>query len=193
MKRLIIKVLFLSFICMCFCSCGGDTGGIYTTSVSFSDGTEDDVIGFDAIQDICKAATPTTPADYETFTDVVANITLTVGEGMPGVTINSYSLEYDPLTSVAADNSTATPPSFPSLTGETGNGSNNIHVDSDSSAEFSITCFSTSQKTAFVNNWPGTYTARYTVRIVLHCTDDSGYDRDIEIRRTVYISNYDNC
>lgn len=35
--------------------------------------------------------------------------------------------------------------------------------------------------------------ARYTFRIILHCRQDTGENVNIEIRRTVYLGNYDNC
>lgn len=193
MKRTLFSVVLLSVFCLCFYGCGGDTGGIYTTDVTFSDAGNDDVLSLDVTRDICTPATATAPADLEDFTDVYANITITVAEELPGITINSYSIEYLPLTSVDELSNPVTPPDLEPLIDQTGSGSNNLHIDTNSSHTFSIECFSTSQKDEFSSLRGATYTARYTIRIVLHCTDDSGYDRNLEIRRTVYLDDYDNC
>lgn len=203
MKLTLIRVIILSVISLCFFGCGGDTGGLYTAGVTFSDGPNDEALGFDLYMDICTPAVGATPPKYEEFTDVVANITLAVEEGMPGITVNNYSINYIGQSSVNSFGNLIQPPDLDSLTGQTGNGNNNLHVDTSSSMTFSIECFSTTQKQEFIDLAgidytavpvdPDEYTARYTIRIVLHCTDDSGYDRDIEIRRTVYFDNYRNC
>lgn len=194
MKRTLFSVVLLSVFCLWFCGCGGDTGGVYTTDVTFSDAKNDDVLSFDITRDICTPAAPPTPAVLEDFTDVLANITLTVGENMPGITINSYSIEYLPLTSVDELSNPVTPPDLEPLIDQAGSGSNNLHIETNSSVTFSIECLSISQKDEFsFLRGAATYSARYTIRIILHCTDDSGYNRNIEIRRTVYLDDYDNC
>lgn len=194
MKRTSLSIMLLSVICLCLYGCGGDTRGVYTTDVSFLDADNDDVLGFDVFMDICTAATATEPAEMETYTDVIANITLSVGDGMPGITVNSYSVNYIPLTSVDSGSNPVTPPSLEPLTDNAASGSYNTHIETNSTESFPIECFTVSQKAEYRNLMgAATYTSRYTVRIVLHCTDDSGYDRDIEIRRTILLANYDNC
>lgn len=241
MKRTMISVIMLSVICVSFYGCGGDTGGFYTTQVSFTDGIEN-TIAIDVIANTCGTYKEGEKPKDEKFYDVIANITLTVAKDMPGLTIRGYSTSYIPLMSatgevagVPASGGMMMPPALQPLTDQ---GANNIHIASNSSYTFTILCFSKDQKQEYrdIIEWtigeieyvtpgndgpdglpdtdddvdpvilyegdwfiPGTSpyaglgVSRYTFRIVLHCTDDSGADRDIEILKTVYLGEYNNC
>lgn len=241
MKRTMISVIILSVLCVSLYGCGGDTGGFYTTQVSFTDGKENSV-AIDVIADTCGTYKDGEKPKDEKFYDVYANITVTVAEGMPGLTIRGYSTSYIPLmspTGVVTGNPASggmkMPPALQPLTDQ---GANNIHIASNSSSTFTVLCFSSDQKEEYSdiigwtegvdeyvtpgNDGPdglpdteddvdpiilyediwgipggspyaGLEVSRYTFRIVLHCTDDSGADRDIEILKTVYLGHYNNC
>lgn len=182
MKRTWISFIILSVFCLWISGCGDDiSGGLYDTSVSFSDNGEEGSLTFDVNQRICKAGTigpPPTDPVIEDFTDVFAEITIDVEEGMPGVTVNSYSIDYEPIDMVW---------SIDSIEGLT-----HYYIGSSTSGSFTITCMSIEQKLA-IDALITTANLRCSIFITLHCTDDNGYNRDIEIQRTVYIGRYDNC
>ena len=70
----------------------------------------------------------------------------------------------------------------------------NFYVPSGGSASFTITCLSTDSKAEFVNNWPFPIAeARYNIRITLHFDTTEDLSETLELERTVYLSNYDNC
>jgi hypothetical protein len=242
MKRTIISLILLLVFCLWLSGCGGDTGGFYTAEVSFTDG-EDNTLTIDVIKDICGTYKQTESPKEEDFYDVFANITVSVAENMPGLTVRGYSTSYIPLmsatgvvTGIPASGGLMMPPALQPLNQQ---GANNIHIDSNSASTFTILCFSKDQKQEYSNiiGWtsseiqytttpasngpdgiPGTAddvaavtlyelvwgipntspyaglgVSRYTFRIVLHCTDDSGADRDIEILKSVYLGWYDRC
>lgn len=210
MKRTWISFIILSVFCLWINGCGDDiSGGLYDTSVSFSDNGEEGSLTFDVDQRICKAGTagpPPTDPVIEDFTDVFANITIDVEEGMPGITVNSYTISYQPMETVDLLGSTVTPPPIASLDGDL-QGSTHYYIGTGSTGTFPITCMSIQQKNNFnyqtsldsngdgVVDPPYTYTSNFrcTIIIILHCTDDNGYNRDLEIRRTIYLGSYDNC
>ncbi|MFA6010894.1 MAG: hypothetical protein WC799_12990 [Desulfobacteraceae bacterium] len=234
MKLTWIKLIILSFLYFWINGCGGDTGGTYTAQVNFTDADEE-IMTLDLVQDVCGTYKAGEQPKYELFTDTLANITITVAEGMPGLTIRGYSISYIPLQSATGLGNMVAPPTTNALTNQ---GNNNIHIPTNSSSTFTITCFSTDQKEELVSllGWTwrevayiklgdpdpdgdpltddaeddeitydiiwssaaagiysGLEVCRYTIRIILHCEDDSGYDRDIEVSRTLYLGNYDNC
>lgn len=227
MKRTWISFIILSVFCLWISGCGDDiSGGLYDTSVSFSDNGEEGSLTFDVDQRICKAGTagppPTAPV-IEDFTDVFANITIDVEEGMPGITVNSYTISYQPMETVDLLGSTVTPPPIASLDGDL-QGSTHYYIGTGSTGTFPITCMSIQQKNNFnyqtsldiydingnltpdsepdgfpdgdgIVDPPYTYISNFrcTIIITLHCTDDNGYNRDLEIRRTIYLGSYDNC
>lgn len=169
--------------------------------MTFSDGSSEDSLAIDIYQDICTAATATSDAVMEDYTPTLANITVLVEDGMPGLTLNSYSIAYDPELSPDGSGASVMPPTLQNLTDV---GSNNIHCPTGSSTEFSITCVSFDTKEEYASQdlvWDAVNSvwvwdiasARYTIRITLHFKDDSGASRDIVVKRTVYFYNVDNC
>jgi hypothetical protein len=198
----ITKSILLLIVVGALSACGGnDLGNFYTASMTLSDGTSDDTVGIDINQNICTAATATTPATYEDFYPSLAHITVTVEDGMPGLTLNSYTIDYQEELSPDSTGNSVMPPSLQDLTDA---GSNTVHCPTGSSTSFTITCISLDTKEEYAAQergvcnaleactW-GILSARYTMRITLHFTDDSGADRDIEVRRTVYFYDVDNC
>jgi hypothetical protein len=200
-----------------------EVGGRYTTSVVFTD-ADDETMTIDVARDECddNATLSGGLDDLEVYTDVLADITITVAADAPGITITGYTLEYLGELSEDGTHTLVMPPTLNNLPDR---GSNNLFIDSAASRTFTITCFSTDQKEDYRDliGWtfyttpidedgngsfdylfpywaiaPGTIyedleTSRYTIRITLHCTDEYGVDRDIEIRRTIYLGSYDNC
>lgn len=235
MKLTWIKLIIISVLCLWISSCGGDTGGLYNVQVSFTDADEDGVMTLDLAQDACGTYELGERPEYETFTDTFANVTIGIAKGMPGLTIKGYSISYIPLQSSTGLGNMVSPPTTNALTSQ---GSNNIHISTNSTSTFTLTCFSVDQKEDLVRllgwTWDeisfvtpgdpdpdgdpltddaepdtikyamiwnpaaagiyrGLEICRYTIQIILHCADDSGVDRDIEVSRTLYLGNYDNC
>ena len=189
------KIIFTLFVigCLWLSGCGSDHyGGDYTTDVVFDDsaGAGDETMTLDMWQNPdCDGDATTT--DPEEFYDAVAIISVSVADFAPGLTINGYTIEYLPELSADGTGAMVMPPTLNSLTDQ---GSYNIYLASNSENTFTITCFSIMQKWEFDTlNTAGLGVARYTIRIILMCTDDNGEGHNLEVRRTVYFGYYDNC
>jgi hypothetical protein len=211
----ITKALLLLIITGVLASCGGnDLGNFYSASVSFKDMDTKDILTIDIAQDQCDYVAAGTAHKIEDFYDATAEITVAVADGMPGLTINNYRIDYIPVGSEDGTHNVVTPPALNSITGQ----GLNLHIDTASTTTFTIPCFSTDQKEEYRSliGWsqitvvagatsqdvwyipagaayPNLEVALYTFRITLHCTDDSGSDRDIVVMSTLYLGDYDNC
>ena len=196
MQKIAVKFMLVVFLLggFVFPGCGEDNyNGDYTTLVSFSDAEQDDVMTLDMHQ-IADCNSDGVFDDPETFTDVFANITVTVDENFPGLTVRGYTIEYYPELSGDDPATQVLPPALASLTDQ---GSYNIYLPSGSTSTFTITCFSYDQKEDYFTQvqaaYPTLIVSRYTIRIILLCRDDNGQNKNLEIRRTVYFGFYDNC
>lgn len=164
--------------------------------VLFQDAGLSDETSFDVVQTQCtEDATGDSPL-WETFTDVFAQITLTVPVTLPGLTLNGYSIEYIPQLSEDGSQNMVLPPA---LSGLTDYGSVSIHFPASAVSTFTITCFTVDQKAEYRNLIESESTfselliAGYTIKITLQCTDDKGNENNLEISRKVYLGDYDNC
>lgn len=185
--NVIRTLLFLTMFCFWFSGCGDDEPlGLYTTDVTFTDNGAATLTIDTFFTNPCPGTT-----DPEPYTPVLANITLKVAAGLPGLTIQGYTLAYVPLPSEDGTHTLVMPPTLDSpLTG----GTDSITVPSGSSTTFSITCFSIGQKDEYrALTTLGGSEARYIFQITLHCIDEFYDERDIVIQRTVYLGAYDNC
>ena len=197
MRKSFLKLTYILFTvcCICLFGCGEDDyGADYTSSVSFQDGDEEGVLTLDMYQSQCEAVDPASPFAnvLEIFTDVFADIEITTAENVDGLTLNGYTIEYIPELSEDGTHTLILPPTLNSLVDK---GSNNIYMPTNSTTSFTITCFSTDQKFDYATLMVGNTldVSRYTIRIILFCTADSGQKKSIEIRRTVYFGNYYRC
>ena len=165
MKRIMttIQAFLLIILLVGVSSCGNDTlGNFYSTSVTFSDGALTDTLTLDIAKDMCSTTKTGDLPKYEKYTDVFANITVSVASSMPGLTINGYTIDYIPQSSEDGTHALVMPPTLDSLTDQ---GSNNIHIATNSSATFQTTCFSTGQKAEYrkLIGWTDTTTGALPV------------------------------
>lgn len=129
--------------------CGGadlldETGQRYTASVAIQDLNEE-TLTVDALQGYCDT-------EVEDFGDATASITVGVSSDAPGITLQSYVLEYIALES---EDGTGTVVMPPTLDGPLTGGGSGIDIASGASATFEITCISVDTKEEFrtKNGW----------------------------------------
>jgi hypothetical protein len=201
MQRTILSGILALAMMFCFWFYGcGDTDLLdelnqrYTASMSIED-AGDSTMTIDVVQNLdCDGAANTT--DPEFFTDVFANITISIESGAPGLTLEGYTIDFIPLRS---DNDSGTyylPPDIPDVDDP---GSNTFSISSGSSGTFTTTCMTLSAKGGYLaliaadpNFNQGDY-IRYTIRFTLFFIDEYDNDRVIEVERTIELGNYDNC
>ena len=206
MRRFSLKpycwLLLLAGLVTTLAGCGAD-GDIlepntqrYTAFVSsLQDAEEDDVITIDVYRD-SDCDDNGTADDPEPWTDVLADITVSVDEKAPGLTLTDYTIQYIPLRSPDTQGVYRTGPDLIDLTDH---GSFTFSVPSGTEAEFTITCLSIDSKIDYRNHWlndadlANLAVARYTIRITMYFVDEYSEERSITVERTVYLSNYDNC
>lgn len=191
--------LFLTIILALWAYGCGDTDLLdendqrYTTSIAFEDAGEE-WLTIDILQNPdCNA--DGTLDDPEFFTDVLANVTVNVAADAPGITLQRYTIEYFPIGSATGNDDIQLPPDL----ADPPDGFSTIPIQSGSSATFTLTCMTVSTKAECVNkvladpNFAIGDTLRYDIRITMYFTDEYLYDRTIEVERTIYLNNYDNC
>ncbi len=186
-------ILFTGFTLL-GCGSGGEGDVLdeneqrYTADVSFSDADEDNILTIDVLQQMCDT-------EPEIFTDVLATISLDISPGAPGLTLESYSIEFIPVASSDTNDQQVMPPDL----ADPEEGFYTFSVPSGGSSEFTITLMRIDTKDFYLQQWlsdpalANLVVARYRIRIELHFVDEYGVDRDIELDRTVFLSNYDNC
>jgi hypothetical protein len=217
MQRMIMCVGLVVIIAASFLTygCGGaddplldEVGQRYTGNISFSDADEDGVLAIDTVQDACAVDEDTGEVtEYETFTDVyIGQVTVSVAEDAPGISLKSYSINYTALGSATGSSTLEVPPDLI----DPPDGYYTIDISSGGTATFALTYLTMDTKDEFNiemgwlyydgSNWvydlpePGELqVARYRMTLILHFEDEYGVDRDITFERTLYLSEYDNC
>jgi hypothetical protein len=167
----------------------------YKTNITFSDGEEDDVLTADAVWDLdCNNDGNAT--DPETFTDLFANITITIDDAnTPALEMTGYEVTFQPLQSYDTAEIAITPPSVGSY-----QGAFDVIIPSESEVVFSITCMELDSK-LYIGTFlypndptlPYDWVFRYRVTIKMDFIDEFDEEREITVVRTLYIGNYDNC
>ncbi len=197
MQRAAIKVktaIIILFMVLLFCGCGSEdvldeTNQRYKTDVSFSDAENEDILGVDVVYtNDCNG--DLVPDDPETWTDLYANITITIDSATtPGLDMESYEVSFRPLRSYDTNGNAITPPSVGTYYGEY-----DVNIPTLFEVSFWITCMEMSLKDyigSFITNLDWEF--RYEVTIDMHFVDDYGENRDITVMRTLYFGWYDNC
>lgn len=189
MRRAAYKLSLLMMIVglLGFYACGSsdvldEVGQRYVSSLVIEDNDEE-TLDIDVIQDMCDNET-------ETFTNVFGVLTLSVADNAAGMTLRSYSIQYTPLDSPDGSGATVTPPALVSP----GDGFSDFDVAAGESGEFTFTCMSIDTKEEYEGERPaGLDIGRYRIRFTFHFENTQGEDIDIQVDRTVYLGNYDNC
>ena len=181
--------LIFMICCLSIVGCGEDPPELeYLASMALSDNGENDTMTIDINWvNPCPGGT-----DPEPFTDAFAEIELTTSETASGLTLKGYTIEYIPELSEDGTQTLVLPPTINNLVDS---GSYTLYMPTNSTTSFTLTCFSINQKEALNTLRLATNfeTMRYTVRIILYCEADSGQEKNIEVRRTVYFGDYSNC
>jgi len=219
MQRRILSIAIVIMMTTCFgiYGCGEqtlleETGDMYQPSLSLNDADEDGVFAIDTVWTICSETTdPDTgvvTTVYEVFTDVYANITLRINRDVPGLTLESYSINYTPLGSANGSGFLENPPDLI----DPPDGYSTAYMPSGSTSTISIPIMTVDTKDEFTiamgwyyENVGGVWgywglpdpdqlqVARYLIRLTLHFKTDGNQDKDITFDKEVYLSGYDNC
>lgn len=187
------------------CGSGNDlldpVGQRYTASIEIQDFAEFD-LAVDAVQDNCEMDA-TADDDWEDFGPAIANVTVAVDSDAPGITLQSYTIEYIPQLS---PNGTTT--EMPPALEDPLPGAYNIDIASGNSATFSLTCVSVDTKVEYrdkvgwtwfnngtVRYWvpPSLEEGRYTIRFTFTFLNTEGHTEVITKNATVWFGNFDNC
>ena len=236
--KLILPLTILTVVGIWLFGCGSsdlldENNQRYGTRIYFTDGEQDEVMTIDVLRNECDGNITIISNggtdcditddvlkydDLEDFTDVLANITITVDRDAPGLTLTGYTIDYFGEASADGTGAIVMPPDLSDLGDE---GTYNISIPSGSSTTFTLTCMTVDTKEefnlrnattftpqcgadedgdGFADFWipAWTYgatiaTARYTIRFTLHFTDEYLQDRELTIERTIYLGNYDRC
>lgn len=161
----------------------------YQTHVSFSDGDENDVLTVDTEQ-IFDCDGDGNATDPETFTDLFANIEITIeDEDTPGIEMTGYHVSFRPLRSYDGAGNAVTPPSVGAYSG-----TYDVFIPSASEVSFFITCMEDDLK-GYIDTFrnPIDIIFRYEVTIRMDFIDEYDEEREITVERTLYFGAYNNC
>ncbi|MCJ8502081.1 hypothetical protein [Desulfatitalea alkaliphila] len=142
---LVMTVFWAMLALVAGCSSGGldEMGQRYMAFLEAEDfSSGDGTLAIDVAQDDCNinALDP----DWEDFGPAIGNVTVTVSEDALGITLESYTIHYEPLESPDGT-STTMPPRLESIY----NGAYTMDIQSGASGTFSITLMSVDTKQEF--------------------------------------------
>jgi hypothetical protein len=198
MQRTAIKVqaaIIILLMGLLFYGCGSEdlldeNNQRYKTDISFQDGGNEDVLAADAVY-VGDCNGDGTFDDPETFTDLYANITITIDDATtPGLEMTGYRVSFSPLRSYDALGNEISPPSVGNY-----QGNYSVVIPTNSEVSFWITCMEMNLKRYIgtfldpISDWE----FRYMVTIRMDFVDELDEPREITVNRTIYIGSYDNC
>ncbi len=157
-KKYLFSVLSLVLFAFFSYSCGLDDSPLdengqnyQVNSLDLSDADVEGTFTIDVYQAECDGqleiidiGPPLTVVydDLETYTDVLATITITVAPGAPGITLDDYTIEYIPELSESGTG-LAMPPTLDALTDR---GHSAVSISSGTSLPFTLTCMTVDTK-----------------------------------------------
>lgn len=196
-------IAILTVLAMIVVGCGSgndlldEVGQRYTASIEIEDNGEG-TLTVDIARELCDS-------DFEDYGPTIANVTVAVSSDAPGITLQSYTIQYIPQLSPDSTNKLVMPPDL--ADGFTG--SYSVDIASGSSGTFSLTCMSTDTKEEYrtkvgfvvVDNRPTEYywipplleEGRYTIRFTFNFLNTEGQTETITKDATVYLGDFDNC
>jgi hypothetical protein len=181
-----------------------EVGQRYTAIITIDDGFTEGDQAVDIAMDDCDM-NATTNDDWEDFGPAIANVKIAVSSDAPGITLQSYSIQYIALpspNSVTIETPTDLEDPLP--------GYFNIDIPSGGSASFSLTCMSVDTKTEYreEQGWTWYYDAgtgarfwippeleegRYTIRFTFNYVNTEGHTGSIVRDATVWLGDFDDC
>lgn len=193
--------------------CGSSNGPLdpvgqqYTATIAVQDPFTDNDLSVDIAQDDCDM-NATTNDDWEDYGPVSAYVVIEAAEDVPGITIQSYTIQYIALPSPDGTGAVVMPPALtsPPLVGNFG-----IDVTPGGKAEFSLTCMSVDTKQEYrdaigwtlyydsATQWIGWINpseldeGRYTVRFTFNYVNTEGHTGSIVRDATVWLGDFDDC
>jgi len=208
-RKVIIPLIILGTMWLSACGGGGSDGPLdevgqrYTASLFVLDNDES-VIQIDMIQSDCDG-------EPEEYSDTLAEVDISLSADAPGITLKRYTIDYEPLENEFSGGSYYSPELISSpivgyATFSLGSGG------SGTIGEFTFIAIEIKDKFAIEMGWltesvpgSGVYDiydppglgeprgARYNVVMRLVFEDITGNEKVINVERTVYFRNYDNC
>ncbi len=192
--RLTCRLVLLLIICLFLGACGSpdvsDEERSYWASMTVEDAFEvtrdiDVTMDLDCNDD-------GNPNDPEPFTNVFADITITVSDtGLP-IRVESYTVDFLPLQSVDDFGNPIMPPSLTSYPGPM---LDSDSIDTGTSYTISgITVMTFDTKDEYLNKWSGlNWVSLYTISVTLSIVDEEGGRFSLVVNEQVNLSFYDNC
>jgi hypothetical protein len=208
MRRTVYKLgvitIILAALLISGCSSSSDPldeiGQRYTAFLSVED-NEDSTLQVDTFPTACSVD------ETEEWSDTLALVEITVTQGAPGITLQSYDIEYRPLGTPYFGGSFTPPP-----LNNPARGYATFSIPSGGTGELPITLLSVSTKFEFDIDMGWYYKigddwvydpawqypdepqeGRYTIRVRLNFEDVTGNKRTITIDRTALLKDYNNC
>ena len=194
---------------MIFMGCGSsgdlldEVGQRYTATIQTEDFADINNLAIDVAQDDCDMNATTTD-DWEDYGPTIVNVEIGVSTDAPGITLQSYTIQYIPRPSEDGTGTIVTPPALDDPLP----GNYNIDIPSGGSASFSLTCMSvdTKQEYRLKTGWawyddgnarywisPTLDEGRYTIRYTFNYLNTEGHTGSIVRDTTVWLGDFDNC
>ena len=192
--RLTCRLVLLLIICLFLGACGASDVSNEERDYWASMITED---AFDTTRDIDLTQDPDcnddgTLNDPEPFTNVSADITISVSDtGLP-IRVESYSVDFLPMQSVDGTGNPVTPPSLTSYADAM---LNCDWIDTGTSYTISaITVLTVDTKAEYLAKWSGLNSVSlYTISVTLRILDEEGDHFSLVVNEQINLSFYDNC
>lgn len=192
--RLTCRLVLLLIICLFLWACGASDVSNeerdYWASMTVEDAYET-TRDIDVTQDQdCNDDGNTN--DPEPFTNVGADIMITVNDtGLP-IRVLSYTVDFLPLQSVDDAGNPIMPPPLSSYSGPN---LNSDWIDTGTSYTISgITVLTVSTKAEYFLKWSGlNFVSLYTISVTLSIVDEEGFHFSLVVDEQVNLSFYDNC
>ncbi len=175
-----------------------EPGDVYTASLVFLDVSpaDDETISIDIFQNLdCNG--DGVFDDPEDYGPVYAYLTVAIDSSVNGLTLDSYDIEYIPLSTPLSGGGTIVPIDLEDAFDQ---GDGTDYFGSGTTTSLTFTFMTTQTKTQYYNWWTGgapqntqVDQSRYNFRLTCHFIDDSGVEREMEFNRTVYLGAFDNC
>jgi hypothetical protein len=189
-----ITMLLIAGIWLLGCGSGDlldESNFKYRVSMTMSDSGEDDTMSIDMVRSTdCDEDGNTTEEDdtEDPLTAAYGSITITVAPDAAGITLDSYDVEYIPVDSPDGTGGSFTPVDLQGFHGEL----DSLFIGSGETGVEGVLLMTIATKNEY--GWvAGDPEAIYSIKVTLHCIDEGGEDRDIEVFKDVLLFDVWRC